>query len=282
MKVDNFTLEQWTCPAKYDLRMRQHLVPLRRKPSLSFGGVLHEALAEWYRSGDKAKSFQMIEDHWPEVMPSEDFRTKAYAHKVLAAYMLEYPEETWKVLQGAEGPIVEQAFTVDTGLKTEDGETILYGGIIDVGCQFGDMLYVVDHKTTTVLGDGNYYFQQYNPDNQMTGYIWGLRQLTNQRVGGAIVNAIGIYKSGDVRFKRQITTRNDYQIAEWLEGVRLKCNEIRRAEKSGIFRLETTQCTNYGLCDYHSIHVLNDPVARQKRLEQDYIKSEWNYEARDD
>src|SRR5438045_661747 len=86
MKVDNFTLEQFTCPAKYDLRIRRGLVPLRRKPSLSFGSVVHVGLAEWYRTGDFEKALKKVYLHWPEVMPSDDFRTRDYALKVLGNY----------------------------------------------------------------------------------------------------------------------------------------------------------------------------------------------------
>lgn len=305
MKVDNFTLEQFICPAKYDLRINKGIVPLRKKPSLGFGGVMHTGWAEWYRTGSEAKALKAIHDHWPEVMPSDDFRTEAYALKVMHAYVQEYPSETWKVLQGPNGAIVEQAFTVDTGMYLEcqdcggymselDADTgtcsncgeplesIQYGGIIDVGAEFGDMLYVVDHKTSTRLGDGSYYFLQYKPDNQMTGYIWGLNKLTNRRIGGAIINAAGLYKSGETKFKRSITNRSDFEIAEWLIGVRTRCNEIKRCERSGIWRLETSSCMDYGECEYRSIHVLNDPVSREKRMEQDYVKSTWNYEERDD
>lgn len=306
MKVDNFSLEQFTCPAKYDLRIRQGIVPIRKKPSLSFGGALHEGLAEWYRSGNEAKALKEIHAHWPEVMPSDDFRTEAYALKVMHAYVAEYPKEVWKPIQGAAGPLVEVAFTIDTGMYIEcqdcgaymaEGdetrgkcsncdaflEPIHYGGIIDVGAEWGDAVYVVDHKTTTVLGkdDSTYYFLQYKPDNQMTGYTWALGKLTNRRLGGAIVNAIGLYKSGEVKFKRGITSRNQYEIDEWLVGVRERCNLIKRAERSGVWRLETSQCMNYGQCDYHSIHVLNDPVSRTKRVEQDYVRSTWDYENRD-
>ena len=307
MKVDNFTLAQWNCPAKYDLRINRQIVPLKKKPSLSVGGVLHYALAEWYRTGDRVATLQSVIDHWPEVMPSDDFRTKEYALKVMAAYMIEYPTENWKILQGADGPIVEKAFTIDTGMFLEcqecggymggddqatgrcsncgtDLESILYGGILDLGIDFSEMLYVGDHKSTTVLGkdDSTYYFLQYKPDNQMTGYIWGLGKLTNRRVGGALVNAIGLYKSGDVKFKRYITARNQFEINEWLCGVRAKCNEIKRAKRTGYYRLETSQCMNYGRCEYHDIHVLNDPVSREKRIESDYVRQAWDYEARDD
>jgi len=307
VKVDNFALEQFICPAKYDLRINKQVVPLRRKPSLSFGGAMHFGWAEWYRTGNAGAALKAIHEHWPEVMPSDDFRTEAYALKVMAAYIQEYPTESWKVIQGPNGAVVEQAFTIDTGMfldcqdcefsytpKTDlaagrcgncNGalEPIIYGGIIDVGAEFGDTLYVVDHKTTTVLGkeDSTYYFLQYKPDNQMTGYIWGLRKLTNRKVGGCIINAVGLYKSGEVRFKRHITARNDFEIAEWLEGVRDRCNRIKRAERLGLWPLETSQCMNYGQCEYHSIHVLNDPVSREKRLETDYVRSEWNYEDRE-
>lgn len=313
MKVDNFTLEQFQCPAKYDLRIRQSIVPLRRKPSLSFGAAVHLGLAEWYRNINtepeiikrEAKALQLMHKHWPEVMPSDDFRTEAYAMKVIHDYVKEYPSENWKVLQGLEGGIVEQAFTLDTGIFLEcaececyssiddmfDGicsncsqplEPIQYGGIIDVGCEFGDTLYVVDHKTTTRLGDGGYYFLQYKPDNQMTGYIWALGKLTNRRVGGAIVNAIGLYKGGDVKFKRHITSRNQFDIDEWLIGVREKCNAIKKCERTGIWPMNTGQCMNYGECEYHSIHVLSGREERSKRIEQDYVKSTWNYEDRED
>lgn len=305
MKVDNFTLEQFVCPSKYDLRINKGIVPIRRKPSLSFGGVMHHGWAAWYRTGSEAKALQSIHEHWPEVMPSDDFRTEAYALKVMHGYVKEYPTETWSVLQGTNGAIVEQAFTQSTGMYLEcaecerymdendylagrcsncggELEEIHYGGIIDVGAELGDIIYIIDHKTTTRLGDGNYYFMQFKPDNQMTGYIWGLGKITNRRVGGAIINAAGLYKSGEVKFKRGITNRSAFEIDEWLTGVRLRCNEIKRAARSGIWRLETGKCMDYGECEYRSIHVLSDPVSREKRMEQDYVKSTWNYEDRDD
>src|SRR6266446_1066715 len=104
MKVDNFALEQSICLAKYDLRINKHIVPLRRKPSLSFGGVMHFGWAEWYRTGNAGAALKMIHERWPEVM---------------ASYIKEYPTESWKVIQGPNGAVVEQAFTIDTGMFLE-------------------------------------------------------------------------------------------------------------------------------------------------------------------
>ena len=301
MKVDNTALETAdTCPLKYKLRHIDGYVPLRRRPALSFGGAVHEGLAEWYRTGDVGATLKKLVDVWPEVMPTEDFRTKEYAAKCLIEHAKAYPKEIFTILQGASGPIVEQTFTIDTGMFLEcpcggqnvyDGkcaecetplEPIEYGGVIDLGVDFNGMLYVVDHKTTSVLGNGDYFFMQFKPDSQMTGYIWGLSKLTNRRVGGAIINAIGVYKSGEVKLKRGITSRNQFEIDEWLRGVRDKCNEIKRRERSGVWPMRTKSCTMYGQCDFHSVHVLGDDVSRAKRLEQDYVVSKWNYETRDD
>ena len=312
MRVDNFTLEQFTCPAKYDLRINKGLVPLRRKPSLSFGTVIHAALAEWYRTGSHENALVMVAKRWPEVMPSDDFRTKDLALKVIAAYIREWPKESWQLLKGTDDlPIVEQAFTLPTGFYldcqnvatgctsgsfivdpalpvcphcTLPREPIEYGGIIDAAIEFAGTVYVLDHKTTTVLGkeDSTYYFLQYKPDNQMTGYIWALSRLTNRKVGGAMINAIGLYKKDEPRFKRHLTARNEFEINEWLKGVVNRCNEIKRCERTGEWRLQTSQCMSYGQCEYHSVHVLNDATSRALRLEQDYVVSKWNYEDRDD
>lgn len=308
MKIDNFALSGFqTCRAKYYLRHALGYTPVRKKPALSFGGVVHNGLAEWYRTGDLSAALRAIEAHWPEVMPTEDFRTKAKALETIYAYTKEYPTEVWKPIATPSGVLVEQPFTIPTGLFLKCGECkfegyagendyregkcsncngaleeVEYGGLIDVGAFWGDMVYVVDHKTTTRLGDGNYYFMQYKPDNQMTGYIWGLGKLSNQRVGGALISAIGLYKAKPPEFKRQVTNRSERDIAEWLRYVLDTCNDIKQCERSGVWRMETGACMQYGQCDYHAVHTLPEGIEREKRLENDYVVSHWNYEERDE
>lgn len=296
MRVDNLAVEHWSCPAKYDLRIRRGLVPLRRAPSLSFGVVIHAGLAEWYRTASLDAALNVVESVWTGEIEPGDFRTLEYAKKVLREYVHTYPKESWSPV------LVEQTFTLSTGLfcdcvacgssETELGfcmdcyekaEPIEYGGIIDLVAEFNGTLYVVDHKTTTQLGrnDHSYFFSRFKPDSQLTGYIWAATQLTNRSVAGAIINAIGLYKTGDVLFARQPTGRNKFEITEWLDGLRIVCSEIRRAEAHGVFRLDTGRCGDYGGCPYRPIHLLGDATARQKKIELDYTMEPWNYEARD-
>lgn len=304
MIVDNFALTLFqTCPAKYFLRIKEQQVPIRRRAALGFGGAIHAGLAEWYRSHDAKRMIEKLVEIWPANMPVDDFRTREKAAQVLLEYIKEYPHENFKLI-GPEGdPLVEKAFTIPTGMYLEcqecegymgedddwEGkcsncgkalEEIQYGGIIDAGIEFAGKVYVLEHKTTTQMG--NSYFLQFKPNNQVTGYIWGLSKLSSAKIGGAMINGIGLYKASPTKFDRHLTNRAACEIDEWLIHVKETCNEIKRCERTGIWPWRTMACTLYGLCDYHNVHVLATEGERSKRLEQDYTMSTWNHEERDD
>lgn len=302
MIVDNFALTLFqTCPAKYLLRIKQGWTPIRRRAALGFGGAIHAGLAEWYRTADPKKAIEKLVELWPANMPVDDFRTREKAAQTLMEYFREYPHEGFKVIGFPENPLVEKAFTIDTGMFLEcaqgcpwnDGdeagtcqncgtslEPIQYGGILDAAVELSGKAYVLEHKTTTQMGST--YFLQFKPNNQVTGYIWGLSELSSVVSGGAIINGIGVYKASATKFDRHVTARSEHEVREWLSHVRETCNEIKRCERTGIWPWRTMACTLYGLCDYHNVHVLATENERGKRLDADYVKSEWNHEERDD
>jgi len=318
-------LTMWQqCPAKYHLR-KLGWTTRRRSGALSFGGALHEGLAEWYRTGSGEKALMKIGEVWPESAPADDYRNKQKCLTVMLEYMKVYGHEPFKVVMAGDKPLIEVAFTLDTGMYldcigykvgenpdgssrwelgcgwrwSEDGfryspthgednicpkcghelEPIEYGGIMDGVVEFGPQIYVLEHKSTSQLGPT--YFNQFKPNNQVTGYVWAGGVMSGKRAGGAIINAIGVYKAGATKFERKPTSRSDAEIAEWLENVRRECNAIRRCEVTGEYAMRTTACTMYGLCEYHSVHTLPPGTARERRLEQDYVKEHWDYERRD-
>jgi len=315
VRIDNFALSMHEmCPVKYHLRIRQHYTSRDKSPALGFGGALHYGLAEWYRSSDLVASLQAIKEGWHHSPPVDDYRTLDKCLAVMQEYTHEYPREPWNVLGADAGtPIVEKAFTLATGLylpcglsadaegviqsnrcsifdmpKLEqtacgmcgrDLEPIEYGGIIDVVAGWNDVIYVVDHKSTSRLGDQ--YFLQFKPDNQMTGYAWAARELSGQRVAGAIINAIGVYKTQATKFKRELTTRSGDDFTQWLSNVQAGCMEIRLHDRLDVWPWRTSACTLYGRCDYHKVHSALDPSTQQKVLEQYYVKDRWDYEDRD-
>jgi hypothetical protein len=279
MKVDNFALTiHQACPTKHKHRIQEHWTLRRKSPALGFGGALHLGIAEWYRRGSLDLAIQAIRDGWTEPNRTDDFRTMQKCIDVMRGYAKQYPNESFQIVGGLD-PILEASFTIDTGLTTDAGTPIEYGGIFDGLVEFSGHVYILEHKSTSVLGPT--YFSQFKPNNQVTGYIWAARQMTGMRVAGAMINAIGVYKAGATRFERHLTTRTDAEIDEWLKSVQSTCNEIEYHDRKGFWPMRTTSCTQYGLCEFHSVCSLADPTLRAKRLEQDFVREIWDYENRD-
>lgn len=303
MRIDNFALTMFqSCPAKYKLRIVDGWTSRRKSAALGFGGAFHHGLAQWYRTGSRAEMLKGVKDAWPDGMPVDDYRTLAKCVETLMAYVNKYPAETFAVVSGPDGPLIEVSFTLPTGLYLRCGncqhldkseptdpacshcgaakEEIEYGGIFDGLVEFSGAVYVLEHKTTSQLGA--YYFDQFRPNNQVTGYTWGAGLLSGKRVGGALVNAIGVYKASAPKFERQVTVRSEIEMAEWLQSVHRTCEQIKECERTGIWHLQTVACTMYGKCEFHQVHVLPHPQQRLNLLEQEYVVAHWDYEGRDE
>jgi len=321
VKIDNFALTMHqSCPLKFWYRMENGWQLRRRSGALGFGAAFHAGLAEWYRhEGDHVSQrlhlgIKAIEDNWDSSVPVDDYRTLQKCIQTFEEYASEYPNETFSVVGYPERPMIEQTFTLAlgtylpcrlsypedkrfemTGRRECNGQTdiftpmcscgrlkepIEYGGIFDGVVEFGGKVYALEHKTTSQLGD--YYFTQFKPNNQITGYIWAAGQLSGLDVAGAIVNAIGAYRVGKTKFKRQVTTRDKLDIEQWIVNVTASCEEIAHHRLTGIWPQRTIACTQYGLCEFHQVDTLSDPMWRQKRLEQDYVREHWDYTRRDD
>ena len=305
MKIDNYALTMFqACPTKFDLRILQHYTSRRKSAALGFGGAFHAGLAEWYRTGSRQAMLGAVQKCWPDGMPVDDYRTLQKCVEVLLAYVKEYPAETFQVIQGPNGPLVEVAFTLPTGLYLscfncgaslgrwngeypalcghcgQPLEEIEYGGIFDLLVEFSGQVFVVDHKTTSQMGAG--FFNQFRPNNQMTGYVWGGGELSGKRVGGAFINAICVLKSSPVKFARQITSRTAHEIEEWKVSVVRTCEQIQECKRTGIWELRTIACTMYGKCEFHQVHELPHPTQRLAILDQEYVKDTWDYEGRDE
>lgn len=316
MKIDNFALTTFeSCPLKFKERIVEGWTSKRKTAALGFGGALHEGLAEWYRTHDKAKAVSVIHAVWPQNVPSEDWRTEAKCIQTMVDYIKRYPSETFHVVGAPDNPLIEITFTLDTGLRLScpdcgptvgawagryvvvdnhvtlvdahdcccncgrELERIEYGGIFDGLVEFSGSVYILEHKTTSMMG--SYYFNQFKPNNQVSGYVWAAGLMSGQRVGGAIINAIGIYKASATKFEREITTRSPDAVAEWLNNLHWKCEMIQEAQRTGRWPMFTQSCTQYGLCEFHSVHVLNTQNERDKMLDQQFVRDRWNFEARE-
>lgn len=308
-----------TCPAKYDLRIRQGWTSRGKSAALGFGGALHAGLAVWYRTYNLGSALLAIGEFWHDDQPVDDFRTKEKCITTMIEYTKMYPGEGFTVVGAPDNPMIEVPFTIELGRRvpfcgawsepTTIGEVegtlehegcgtlqrgfdnevcttcgqplepIEYGGIFDGLIEFSHQVFILEHKSTSVMGST--YFNQFKPNNQVCGYIWGAGELSGKKVVGALVNAIGIYKSSATKFQREITSRSEAAIIEWKKNIQTTCAEIRFHERHGFWPLRTMACTLYGRCEFHDVHVLEHEMERVKRLENDFIKDKWDYELRE-
>lgn len=311
MKIDNFALTHWqSCPAKYDLRINQQWTSRRKSGALGAGGALHLGLASWHRNKDLQAAVLAIHEGWPVSTPIDDWRTEEKVITTMIEYTKVYPHELWTVVGAPDNPVIEVPFTIGTGMYLTctrclntavdkhqprcgtcdaDLEEIEYGGIYDLLIDYSSKSYVCDHKTTSMFGKS--YFNQFKPNNQMTGYVWAANRLTGfsdfsgasrMNVTGALINVIAWKAKGKTEFDRQITDRSPADIAEWLEFLYLECLAIQRHKITATWPMRTESCiSKYGACEYHSVHTLSHASERKSRLETDYIRDNWDYELRD-
>lgn len=314
MKVDNTMLLGYQkCPLYYRERHELHWASRYASGALGHGGAIHEGLKAWYQHmkdgspttiGAQA-ALEAINDAWPENHPIDDFRTKERAMRLMVEYIKKYPSESFTILE------VEVPFCFELGrailwcqncqfenpplaggLPREHCsgcgaalEPIEYGGIFDCLTAFGpasqSVNYVLEHKTTRELG--GQYFVQWEIHNQVTGYSWGASQVSGKLIGGANVNVLCLTQGGNMKFDRRMIGVSQSQIEEWKNDVAFTCNNIARSQRLGIWPKHTDSCVSkFGTCLYHSVHLLGDPEDRRRRFETDYIKSEWDFERRDD
>lgn len=320
MKIDNTMVEDHQrCPSLYNLRHNHGWTSKYTSAALGIGGALHLGLAEWYRGKGLQAAIDAIEVGWPLGMPVDDYRTLTKAQEVMRAFVRKHPTEAWSVVGTPHMPLVEQVFTLPTGmympcdtcglhpnniaeaveqLRTPgaenpwaDGlchrcatfmEPIEYGGVIDLIVNFGAKIFIVDHKTTAQMGST--YFLQFKPNNQISGYCWAAGELSGRRqdIGGGIINGIGIYKSSPTKFEREITSRTETNIREWLVNLWYQCLEMRMHEKQHYWPMRTKACTIYGTCPFYDVHSLASEDERRRMLEQNYVVNKWDWQRRDD
>lgn len=65
---------------------------------------------------------------------------------------------------------------------------IFYSGRIDLPLLRGNQLFVLDHKTTSMLGAN--FWEEKKMSAQAKGYCWSFQQLTGRKVDGYAINAI--------------------------------------------------------------------------------------------
>lgn len=151
-------------------------------------------------------------------------------------------------------------------------------GHLDRVVRFNDHLFVMDHKTTTTT-PSEYYFNTFDPSNQMTLYTIAGGMVLHTPIKGVIIRAAQILLEKPHRFISGFTYRTPDQLDEWLLDLRLHLNNAEAYAEAGYWPMNDTACDKFGGCRFRGI-CSKSPDVREMFLKADFTKlnedERWN------
>ena len=162
-------------------------------------------------------------------------------------------------------------FSPDLNLPAEFTELYLCGHMDHV-VTHNDSLYIKDYKTCKSLSSN--YFDQYNPDNQMTLYTLAGNIVFGLPVRGVIIDAIqlGVHFA---RFQRGYSYRTPEQLEGWLEDTEFWLHQAHTCASRNHWPQNDKSCNMYGGCEFRA--VCSAPYSLHKQLlDSQFTQRTWD------
>lgn len=266
------------CPRKYQLKKIEQWQGKGTSVHLFFGGEYHKALENYdifkAKGLDHEESLLWVVHYLFSATAAWESDHSAKNRETLFRsviwYLEQFKDDAAKTLILSNGnPAVELPFQFISALEAVPGTNFAVSGIIDRLVKFAEDTFIVDRKTTgSTLS--SYYFDQFNPDNQMTLYTLAGRIVYNMPVSGVIIDAAQI-AVGFTRFDRGITLRSEAQLDEWMLDFDFWMETNRRYVEQDYWPMNETACGDYGGCEFRGI-CSKDPAVRALYLKTDFTQ----------
>lgn len=281
------------CPRLYYYQMIEGWQPKGMALPLIFGIHYHSAMETY----DKAKASGLdhkdatreairhalqIQEYSSE--PTEDFRflprdtedtyrNRETLVRAIVWYLDQFEDDAAKTVILKNGkPAVELTFKMEIPVPAAH-EPIFLCGHMDRVVEFGEQIYVMDHKTTKYQVNDRF-FSSFSPNNQVSLYTLASTVVLGQSARGVIISACQLAVSF-ARFARRPIHRTPGQTQEWLrESQEWIENSLRMAEKN-YWPMNEESCDKYGGCAFRKI-CSADPQMRPTLLKSDFYKRVWD------
>ncbi len=187
--------------------------------------------------------------------------------------------------------IVEQSFCVPLGVIHFAANELFaeacdiqvnWTGVIDALCYFGNEIWIVDHKTTSIMGEK--FIDDKVRSSQMLGYTHVARLLAEKlgkSVEGVIINALA-HRSSGFEFQQFKIPMSEWKIKEWHSETLLAISNIIKATMAFLVSGEAAPnreacVTKYGKCAYFNVCEAV-PIVRDRLLQDTSFFSDntWN------
>lgn len=162
---------------------------------------------------------------------------------------------------------IECVFTFPLDIAHPDtGKMLHYAGRYDMrGFDAQGRLYAMDEKTTKRLGDN--WFDQWDMDTQMTGYIYAIKRARPEAEVQARVRGISILRPkrgctiGEYGHAEVDIVRSDWQLEQWFVQLKRDVNRMISLYKDGVWDMNMGEsCNSYNRpCEYKMLCLNRHP-----------------------
>lgn len=291
-----------TCPRLYQYVMIEGWGSREESVHLRFGIEYHKTIEDY----DKAKAagakhtramneaigkcLIRIWDWDPDTdTPAGKYKNQNTLLSLLVDYFdtfISDAAETYIKADGTAAVELSFRFELDWGpqaaggeLEYVDGQAVAEGptpaqsyllcGHLDRVVTFNDSLFVMDHKTSkTTLGD--YFFDQFHPNNQMTLYALAGKMVIHAPLAGVIIDAAQILLEKPNAFKRGMTYRTKEQLDEWLADLEYWLRQAEAYATAGHWPMNDTACDKFGGCRFREV------CSKSPQVRKIYLKSNFD------
>lgn len=185
------------------------------------------------------------------------------------------PATTYILEDGKPAVELSFRFELDCGPGSDPSTNYLLCGHLDRVVKFNSQLMILDHKTT-MHTISSAYFDQWEPQNQMTLYTLAGKVVLDAPIRGVIVEAAQILLTEPHRFVRGFTYRTQDQLEEWLADTLMILDAAEACAIRDQWPMNDTACqfcTFRGICS-------KSPSVREKFLRADFTQTpeaeRWN------
>lgn len=286
---DNTSLSIYKeCPRKYKLAILDGWAPKTKAPPLLFGGWMHGAQEVYDRELVKHSSHEIAlreavrfaliatvhrEDDgtftpWVSDDPN---RSRLTLVRSIVWYCEHFKEDSLKTLILPSGqPALELSFRM--ALPTH--QEFYYCGHIDKIATYGPHGIFIQERKHTKTTIGSYYFEKYNPNSQISGYVLAAQTLSQTHVEGSVIDAIQVGATFS-RPARGIERRTPAMLEEWMDDTIIWIERIHAATLSQSFPMNTESCHKYRGCQFRGV-CSHSASVRDMILQTDFSKRFWD------
>jgi PD-(D/E)XK nuclease superfamily len=271
------------CPRLYYYKMIEGWRSKTDNIHLRFGGEFHTALQQYELvkadglDHDECM-FHVVRELLYRVEdwdPDDKYKNRQFLIRSVIGWLDKYKDDNAVVIKQANGkPAVEVSFAFELDYGPIEGQPYVLCGHLDRIVDFQGELFVMDHKTTKTT-PSSYYWDQFEPNNQMTLYTLAGKVIFQTNVKGVIIDSAQLMID-TTRFTRGTTYRTQDQLEEWLLDLEDHLDLALKYAKQNYWPMNDTACDKYGGCEFRDV-CSKSPSVRSHFLKGDFNQEEpWN------